>query len=278
MIHIADPRWFSEGRPMPEIAASALALQDIHLARQAQLTKHIHSAKQIAIEENASGMAPADIRMQDPLKTRQGTGTKLIEDGNWRFVKTGNKVTPWDTKTPGGEWMAYDDKIVASALHAMKWRIEMLDPSGLKGANTRGFSDQINTTISASFNSRRPAVLRARRWQIAKLIQRGELTANSEWWKWGVTPPAEFSPDPGRAITSELEAVRAGAQSMPDVHRKWGMRTRDVLRATARYIIEKREVAQQYNLTPEETVQLGTLSQPGDSPAAAAPSTPSTLG
>jgi len=268
MVYIATPRWFSEGRPLPEIAVSALSLQDIHLARQAQLTKHIHSARQIGIQENETGTPTAARRLADPLATRtpNGTGTTLVEEGNFTFVKRGDKVTPWDTKTPGGEWMAYDDKIVASALHALGWRIEMLDPSGMKGANTRAFADQINTTIMEYFDSIAPAILRVRRWQIAKLIQRGDLPASSDWWKWGVTPPPEFSSDPGRAIQSELEAVRAGAQSMPHLIRRWGMRSRGVLHEQAKYLIERREVAEEYELTPEEAMQLGTLAKPGDAP------------
>ena len=272
MIHVANPRWFSEGRPMPELAPSALALQDIHLARQAQLTKHLHSARQIAVETNATGLSPAVTRLQDPLATRQGTPTKVVEEGSFRFVKSGYALTPWDTKTPGGEWMAFDDKTIASALHAIRWRAEMSDPSKAgTGANTRSFADQINTTIYAEFHARKAAVLRVRRWQIAKLIQRGDLKANDSWWQWGVTPPPEFSPDPGRAITSELEAVRAGAQSMPHVHRRWGQRPRDVLNEQADYLLLRRQVATEKGLTPEETASLGTLSQPGDNPPSPSP-------
>ncbi len=272
MIHLADPRWFSEGRPLPEVAASALALQDIHLGRQAQLTKHIHSARLIALQKTEDGKPPAARRLEDPLATRTplGSRTTMVEEGTRTTIKHKDEMTPWDTKTPGGEWMAYDDKIVGSALHAIGWRIEMLDPSGLKGANTRGFADQINTSILAAFNARKDAVRRVRQWQIAKLIARGDLPASEEWWMWGVTPPPEFSPDPGRAITSELEAVRSGAQSMPHLHRRWGQRPAEVLNEQADYIILKREIAAERGITPEEMPQLGTLAQPGDAPAATA--------
>lgn len=270
MVYIARPGWFSEGRPLPELAVSALALQDIHLARQAQLTKHLHSARQIGVVKNADGVTPAEKRLADPVATRTASvaATRVQHEGQFTFIKHRDEINPWDTKTPGGEWMAYDDKIVASALHAIGWRSEMLDPSGLKGANTRGFADQINTAIMAAFDSLTPAILRVRRWQIAKLMQRGDLPRESTWWQWGVTPPPEFSPDPGRAITSELEAVRAGAQSMPHLHRRWGQRPVDVLNEQADYLLLRREVAAAKGLTPEETAQLGTLALPGDAPAA----------
>lgn len=269
MVYIATPGWFSEGRPLPEIAVSSLALQDIHLARQAQLTKHIHSSRLIALRKTETG-TPAQRRFSDPVATRTplGTDTALVEEGIVSYLKYKDEMTPWDTKTPGGEWMGYDDKIIASALHGIRWRIEMLDPSGLKGANTRGFADQINTLIMEDFDSLVPRILRVRRWQIAKLIKRGDLSASSDWWKWGVTPPPEFSPDPGRAIASELEAVRSGAQSMPHLHRRWGQRPTEVLREQAAYIVDKRDVAVEFKLTPDETIQLGTLSQPGDTPTA----------
>lgn len=273
MVHIARPGWYSEGRPLPGVANSALALQDIHLARQAQLTKHIHSARQIGIVENETG-TPAQKRLGDPLATRTplGTGTTVVEEGNFTFIKRGDKTTPWDTKTPGGEWMAFDDKTVASALHAMRWRIEMMDPKQAgTGANTRAFADQINTVIMEEFDFLTRPLLRVRRWQIAKLIARGDLPKNDEWWKWGATPPPEFSPDPGRAISSELEAVRAGAQSMPHVHRRWGQRPSDVLNEQADYLLLRRQVAKDKGLTPEESAQLGTLGMPGDAQPGATP-------
>ncbi len=265
MVHIARPRWFSEGRPMPEMAVSVLALQDIHLARQAQLTKHIHSARQIGVAKNEAGTAVQQ-RLSDPLATRTplGSATRVVEEGNFTYIKHRDDITPWDTKTPGGEWMAYDDKVVASALHGIRWRFEMADPSGLKGANTRGFADQINTLMLEEFGFLAPYILRVRRWQVAKLVQLGRLPASEQWWRIGVTPPPEFSPDPGRSITSELEAVRAGAQSMPNIHRRWGQRPRDVLNEQADFLLLRREIAQAKGLTPEETAQLGTLAQPGD--------------
>jgi hypothetical protein len=277
MIHLAGPRWFSEGRPLPEMAGSVLALRDIHEARASQLAKQVLSSRLTVVEENDTGKAPpAAERMRGtPGNTPAGSRTELIEQATWRFIKSGRKITPVDLKTPPGEWMAYDDKIIASALHSLGWRIEMLDPkqSG-SGANTRAFADQINTAIQAAFDLRVPALLRVRRWQIAKLIARGDLPKNSDWWKWGCTPPAEFSPDPGRAISSELEAVRAGAQSMAHLIQRWGQRPREVLEQQARYIIDRREIAAEFGLTPEEAAQLGTLAQPGDAPPAPTPDAP----
>lgn len=269
MIHIARPNWFSEGRPLPEIAVSSLALQDIHLARQAQLTKHLHSARLIGVQKNASGAPPAIERLRDPVATRtpHGKDTTIVEEGQFTFIKHKDELLPWDSKTPGGEWMAYDDKIVAGALHGLGWRIEMLDPSGLKGANTRGFADQINTAMMECFHSIERPLLRTRRWQLSKLIQRGDLRRTEHWWQWAATPPPEFSPDPGRAITSELEAVRSGAQSMPHLHRRWGLRPRDVLREQAGYLVAQREVAAEFQLTPAEAARLGDVAPEAPAPA-----------
>ena len=142
----------------------------------------------------------------------------------------------------------------------MGWRAEMLDLSNLAGAATRGFQDIINTTIYAEYNAMRPYVIRARQYQIAKHIQRGDIKASDEWMKWDCPPPPEFTVDPGRSIKSDLDAVRAGAESISAVHRRWGNTTKQVYTDAAKAELLRQKIAKKYGVDPD---RLGNLTVPG---------------
>lgn len=274
MIHVAGrPRYFSQGRALPRIAP---ALKDLYTAldtREAeQIAQNVNSRISV-IEANETGKRnPAqDLVNPPPLPTAQGIDTEYVDKGFYRYIKAGKgQITAHQSARPSDQWQRFDDKITATALFAMGWRVEMFDLSKLGGAAVRGFADQINTAIHAAFNALAPAMIRCRGYQIAKLIQRGDLRDSAEWWKWLAQEPAEFTADPSRAVSSEIEAVRAGAQTMPNVHRRWGTRSRNVINEQAAYLYAKKKAAQEWSkdgitITAEE---LGTTAQPGDQSSA----------
>jgi hypothetical protein len=268
--HIAPADNFSENRPLPGIARGSLDLYDLTNARKAALAAQILDSKQTMIETNASGRPDPvrDLMDGGSIKTPTGAPTEVIEDGQTRFIKSGFNLTPWETKRPSGEWMAYDDKTLKTALSAIGWRAEALDPALMNtGAPTRALQDIINTTLMAAYEDMRPYVNRARHYQIAKLIKRGDLPPSDEWMAWDTPPPAEFTVDPSRSITSDLEAARAGADNIPNIMRRWGYQPKQVLTGQARYLKLRNEIAAQHGVPPE---QLGRLDQPGDAP----PTTP----
>lgn len=268
MIHVAAPTWYSEGRPIPEIAAGLMDIAGIDIARTAQLDQQIIDSKLTLIEGNENGRQdPIRAAMNPPFTgpTPMGTQPDVIERGMVRYVKNGNWLKAHESARPSDQWMNYDERISASGIAAIGWRLEMLDPSALKGANTRAFQDQINTSMMNSFEDARPFVVRSVRYRISKLIKRGMLPDHPEFMKWDITPPPEFVVDRS-AVKSDIDEIRAGGASMPQYHRRSGSRSRQVLTEQAKYMRLKSEIAQQYSgdgieINPE---QLGTLSQPGD--------------
>lgn len=264
MVHVAAPRWFSEGRPIPQIAPALLDLLGIDLARTCQLDQQIIDSKLTLIEENDTGK-------RDPIKdlvnppftqpTLNNTAPEVIERGGIRYVKKGGgSIKAHESDRPSDQWMNYDERMLASAMSAIGWRLEMLDPSGLPGAATRAFQDQINTTISNAFEEIRHAAQRCTRYRIAKFTKIGMLPDNPEFLKWNITPPPDFIVDRNSAKI-DLDLVRGGAEAMPFVHRRAGNRSRQVLTAQAKYEQMKDEIAEQYGIQPE---RLGTMSIPGD--------------
>lgn len=275
LIHVGAARWYSEGRPLPEVAPAVLDLYAIDLARSGQLDQQIIDSKITVVESNETGAPPASRRLAgDDVKSEGGNDLNVIERAHWRYFKFGKgQLQPWQTQRPSDQWMNYDMRIVQTGLAAIGWRAEMLDPSALRGAATRGFQDQINTAIYNSFFDVEPQAVRCIRYIVSKLIKTGRLTDNPEFLKWGITPPPEFVVDRG-ALKTDMDAVRGGADAMPFLHRRLGYRPRQVLVAQAKYESMKSAIAKQYGVDP---AKLGTLAQPGDISGAASANSPDAL-
>jgi hypothetical protein len=249
MIHIGPPRWFSEGRPAPQIAPGLLSLLAVDLARTAQLDQQIVDSKLTLIEKNETGKRDPVEDIVNPAARKQtsnGTAFDVIERGGVKFLKTGSSLEALSTNRPSSQWMEFDQRSAATAIAAIGWRLEMLDPTALRGAATRAFQDQINTQIMSTFKSLRQAVKRARQYFVAKHTKLGTLPDHPEFLKWGVTPPPEFVVDRNSARI-DVEMVRAGADSMPNLHRRAGMMSDDVLNQNARWIYKRAKTAAKWS-------------------------------
>lgn len=268
--HVANPMHFSENRPLGNIAHGILDFWDTREGRDSVKQQMIIDGRLTFIETTATGSV-------DPVRgylengrgapvLASGTPTQVIEKGHTRTIKSGNTLTAHEAKRPSDQWMNFDDKILMAAFYGMGWRFEMLNMNALGGASARGFQDIINTTISASFKAMRPYVIRARQYQVAKLIQRGDLAAHDEFLKWDCPAPPEFTVDPSRSIKTDLEAVRAGAEAISDVHRRWGRSTKEVYTAAAKSELLRQSIAKTYGVDPD---RLGNLNVPGQLPSGA---------
>lgn len=265
MIHIGAPKWFSELRPLPEIAPALLDLLGIDVARTSQLDQQILDSKITVLETNETGKRDQvrDMLNPPPIAPNpvSGSAPEMVERGQYRYLKKGvGELEAWQTNRPSDQWMNYDQRMSEVAIAAAGWRLEMLHPSELKGAATRGFQDQINTLIANAFNRFVPGVLRAGRYLISKHIQGGRLPDNKEFLKWAVQSPPEFVVDRA-SLRYEIEGVKAGFQSMPTLQRRNAMRPQKVLIEQAKYVAAKNAIAKIYKIRPNE---LGDLSMPGD--------------
>ncbi len=271
MIHVGAPKWFSELRPLPEIAPALMDLLGVDVARTSQLDQQILDSKLTVIEKNQTGKRDQirDMLNPAPIAPNPTTGSspEMVERAQYRYVKMGQgELEPWQTNRPSDQWMNYDHRMSANAMAAIRWRLEMLNPEALKGAATRGFQDQINTLFLSVFEFFRHPVRRCGRYLISKHIQGGRLPDNKEFLKWDVTPPPEFVVDRA-SLRYEIEGVKAGYQSMPTLQRRNGMRSNKVLEEQAKYVAAKKALAKKYDIDPSE---LGDVSQPGDALSATA--------
>jgi len=228
IICVCRPRHFSEGRPMPELAAPLLDFLAIDLAQTCQLDQQIQDARLSFIETTSSGRPDlASMAMGGGVKTPAGTPTTVEERGMTRTIKSGHALTPLASQRPSDQWMNFDLRVSKRACTALRWRLEMLDPSALGGVAGRAFQDQINTSIQDEFSIDGPAALRAVRYFNAKLTQLGVVPKHEEWDQWAIAAPSYFEVD--RASSRlDLEDVAAGRVSMTTLHARDGQTTAEV--------------------------------------------------
>ncbi len=235
LIHIGRPRRFSEGRPVPDLAPAALNFLATDLAVTCQLDQQIEDSKLSLIETNATGKYDAGAAFsgpRNPQATPTGTPTEVIERATHRFIKTGFDVKPHQSSRPSDQWMNFDARVNARGAAALRWRLEMLDPTALRGAATRAFQDQINTAIQDEFQIDRPAAIRVLRYFTAKLIQLGRLPNHEEAFALDIAPPPWFEVDRASARL-DLEDVAAGRTAMSTLHGRDGHTTVEVFTARA---------------------------------------------
>lgn len=266
MQHICQPRWFSEGRPVPSIAYAVLDWYDVKETREFErLSQKVNSALTL-VESNESGEAPAIPRMGDGPATLKVNGEpqeQVLFGGLVRYIKNGGNLKAHESSRPSDGWQKFDRTIVAGAFYGMGWRIEMMDLSLLGGAGVRGFQDNINMKILHRHRKQKPFALRAIRRTVAKLIKRGDLPESSDWFKWDIPAPPEFTVDAGRNAQQDRDNIRFGIDSTAHVIRRAsGMNHQQVLRAEAQYIVDKKQIAAEFGLEPDE---LATRLKPGDS-------------
>jgi hypothetical protein len=247
LFRVARPRFYSEGRTAPELAAAVLDFLALGEAQTAQLDQQTTDAKLTVVETNATGKADPMARLtgMDNPNALDGTPTQVIDRGEWRYVKSGTgALTPWQSQRPSDQWMNFDARVSARAAASLRWRAEMLDPTALRGAATRAFQDQINTAIQETYGTIEKAATRTLRYFVAKLsgAPLNVLPLHPEAARWGIAPPPWFEVDRASA-KYDLADVAAGRVSMSTLHQRDGSTTHEVYLSRGRAYLEAQTVA-----------------------------------
>lgn len=275
LFRVARPRFYSEGRTAPELAAAVLDFFALHEAQTAQLDQQTTDAKLTIVETNATGKADpvAQLAGMGSTTTLDGSPTTVVDRGDWRYIKSGTgQLAPWQSQRPSDQWMNFDARVSSRAAAAIGWRSEMLDPTALRGAATRAFQDQINTGIQSTFKVIDKAATRALRYITAKLTGAplNALPVHAEAGAWGIAPPPWFEVDRASA-RYDLADVAAGRVAMSTLHARDGSTTAEVYRARGRDYLEAAAIAAEMNV-PLDTilgnngVQTLTVTRPDDTP------------
>lgn len=229
LIQVARPQRYSEATTPPDLARALLDFLAMDSAQTAQLDQQISDAKLTFVEKNEAGR-------QDPAMALAGMGSaggdgspaEMLERATWRYIKSGKGgIDSVKTNRPSDQWMNFDARVASRAAASIGWRVEMLDPSSLRGAATRAFQDQINTTIADEFSVIEPVASRVLGYFVAKLANLGAIPQHDEWMCWQIAPPPWFEVDRNSARI-DLEEVAAGRVAMSRLHQRDGSTTQEV--------------------------------------------------
>lgn len=259
MIHVASPQRYSEGVTPPDLARALLDFLALDTAQTCQLDQQIADAKITVVETNATGKVDQMAQLTGMASAAaEGAPTEVIERGSWRVVKSGTgSLTPWESDRPSDQWMNFDQRVASRAAAAVRWRIEMLDPTALRGAATRAFQDQINTSILDEFATIAPAAVRTVGYFVSKLIALGIIPNSDEWMRWSIAPPPWFEVDRASARI-DIEDVAAGRVPMSVLHARDGLTTSEVYTARASAYEQALAIQKVHPNVPLEYI-LGTL-------------------
>lgn len=243
---IARPRSFSEGTTPPEIAAALFDFIGLELAQSAALTSQINDAKLTVVETNETGRSDPNLELAGMApKNLDGTPTQLVDEGEWRYVKSGKGKLDFPAPTrPTDQWQNFDQRVHSRGAAGIRWRAEMLDPAALKAASNRALQDQINTLIRESFSTVAKGAGRALGYIAAKLTGSplNILPLHAESRAWGIASPPWFEVDRASA-KYDLDDVAAGRIALSTLHERDGTTSMEVFTKRARVYLEAQAVA-----------------------------------
>jgi hypothetical protein len=258
LIQVASPQRYSEGCPVPDVARALMDFLALDTAQTCQLDQQIADAKLTFLETNETGRQDPALALAGMSSARalDGTPTEMVERGSYRYLKSGTgRLEAHESERPSDQWMNFDARVASRAAAAVRWRVEMLDPSALKGAATRAFQDQINTSIVDEFATIAPAAVRVLGYFTSCLIGLKVIPKSSEWMMWGVAPPPWFD----RASSKiDIEDVAAGRLPMTVLHARDGHTTAEVYTARATAYERAMEIQKRHPNVPLEVI-LGDL-------------------
>jgi hypothetical protein len=258
---VARPRNFSEGVTPPEIAAALFDFIGLELAQSAALTTQINDAKLTVVETNETGKAdPSQELLGMAPKNLDGTPTQLVDEGEWRYVKSGKGKLDFPAPTrPTDQWQNFDQRVHSRGAAGIRWRSEMLDPAALKAASNRALQDQINTLIRESFSTVAKGATRALGYISAKLTGAplNILPLHAESRAWGIAAPPWFEVDRASA-KYDLDDVAAGRISMETLHHRDGTTSVEVMASRAKVYMQALAIAKKNPEVPLEVI-MGDL-------------------
>jgi Phage portal protein, lambda family len=243
VIHIFDPRWFSQGRGVPAISVGILDWFDMSEIGDAEKIAVKVNSSLALIEKNETGThdpTPFAVASRSAgWAGAPGCGAKpqfeMLESGQIRYVKTNGEITSHSSDRPSSTFNGFMEHIARGACSGMDWPIEVAwNMASVGGAAVRAVVNQAQRSVNSRQQVLRDAFRSALLYSIGQMIESGELPFVDDWHMWTFTTPPKFSVDVGRDRQNQREDLAVGSVTLTEIVNANGGDTEAHLRTRAK--------------------------------------------
>lgn len=257
VIHVFDPKWFSQGRGIPSISYGILDWYDIAEIRDAEkIAVKVNSAHAL-IEKNETGTHDPTQNLIASRSAYWNPGVtkpqiEMLENGLIRYIKTNGSIESHKSDRPSQTWEGFMDHIARGGFLGMDWPIEVgWNMNTVGGAAVRAVVNQAQASVDTRQECMRDPFRNAFLYVLGSMIRSGELPFTDDWYDWTFTTPAKFSVDVGRDRQNVREDLAAGIVTLSKVVSDSGGDTETHLRQRAKDYKLAEEIAAEEGLPIE---------------------------
>ncbi len=235
IIHVYDPKWFSQGRGVPSIIQGILDWKDVKKFRENTKTAANVFSSLTVVEKNTEGKADTTrdyFRKQATGETNETTGAEknlVVENylrGAIRYIKSGggNDIQAFKYDTPPHQVVTFIDSILRGGFSGMDWPIEQAyDMSGLGTAQVRAITNKCQRSTNRRQHTLNYPAARKIKFALAAAANGGFLpTPPVDWYKWGFAMPPKMTTDAYREAAQDREDYKIGFITMKEIFAKRG--------------------------------------------------------
>jgi hypothetical protein len=229
------PEFTDQVRGFPWLSGAIHDLADIFDLREYVKTALKAEASITMIELNEAGEAMPSSAMGSALVgglitpaddggAKAEPPVEYFDDNTIRYFRSGSnsKVEAPNTNRPSVESQGFSREILRSAFESLGWPIEFYDPSALGGANVRMRVAQAKRTLESLQHIADRIATRKHLYSIAKLIKRGDLPEQPDWWRITHKKPRDLTVDNGRDTKADLDLYIKGIITLDDLTGRMG--------------------------------------------------------
>jgi capsid protein len=233
MLHVFDPKWFSQGRGISPLVYGILDWLDVQGWRQNEKIAQVMLSSIAMTEANEEG-APDTLQARMARAAAAAAGTeqaakprKVVESfnaGMVRFLKlNGSNLKAFETGRPSPNQANFEERVLRGCFRALGWTYEQaLDSRGQGGANVRRDVAQNQKSVEHMQEIlmapwRRVLIYALAAGSALDLLiddEGNRFALVPDWYKWRPQLPQKMTVDHGRDRRVDIEEIRTGARTM----------------------------------------------------------------
>lgn len=283
IIHVYDPKWFSQGRGISPLVFGILDWLDVIETRDSEkVAQRIVSS--IALKNKTPTGKPDSFTQRfggTGVKTegdKGHTSENLVEEftsGQIHYLKfNAEDIEAFAANRPSVNQRAFEEAVLRGAFAGIGWTYEQAyDASKLGGASVR--RDILKNQRSVE---RRQQVLmhpwqRIASYSIAVAIQNSILEPSADWYQWAPQLPAKMTADAGNEAKIEAEEFKLGFTTLRNIVSRrggWWQDYRNQREIEADDLLTRAgRLSAVHKITLEKAINLMEMRSPNETAASA---------